>query len=65
MDIYVTEKHNRLDFSIDCIKYVIRWIDERFDTDNDKATEYELDILNKAVEIMELHVKENINYKEE
>jgi len=65
MDILITEKHNRLDFSIDCIKYVINWIDERYDTDNDKATEYELDILNKAVEIMELHVKENINYKEE
>ncbi len=65
MDIYITEKHNRLDLSIDCIKYVINWIDEHYDTDNDKATEYELDILNKAVEIMELHVKENINYKEE
>ena len=65
MDILITEKHNRLDFSIDCIKYVINWIDERYDTDNDKATEYELDILNKAVEIIKLHVKENINYKEE
>ena len=65
MDIYITEKHNRLDFSIDCIKYVINWIDERYDVDNDKASEYELDILNKAVEIMKLHIHENINYKQE
>tara|TARA_R100000808_G_scaffold624_3_gene3165 strand:- start:1917 stop:2114 length:198 start_codon:yes stop_codon:yes gene_type:complete len=64
MDIYITEKHNRLEFSIDSIKYVINWIDEHYDTDNDNATEYELDILNKAVEIMELHIHENINYKE-
>ena len=65
MDIYITEKHNRLEFSIDCIKYVINWIDERYDVDNDKASEYELDILNKAVEIMDLYIHENINYKEE
>ena len=65
MEIYITEKRDRLDFSIDCIKYVINWIYRTYDTDNDKATEYELDILNKAVEIMELHIHENINYKEE
>jgi len=65
MEIYITEKHNRLEYSIDCMKYIIAWIDERYDVDNDKASEYELDILNKAVEILELHIHENINYKEE
>jgi len=60
-----TEKHNRLEFSIDSMKYVIRWIDEKYAVDNDEACEYELDILNKAVEIMKLYVHEEINYKEE
>ena len=67
MEIYITEKYYNslsLNFSIECIKYVINWIDERYDVDNDQASEYELDILNKAVEIMELHIHENINYKE-
>ena len=40
MGIYITEKHNRLDFSIDCLKYVINWIDERYDTDNDNASRH-------------------------
>ena len=65
MEIYITEKYYNslsLNFSIECIKYVINWIDERYDIDNDEASEYELDILNKAVEIMELHIHENINY---
>ena len=68
MEIYITEKYYNslsLNFSVECIKYVINWIDERYDVDNDQASEYELDILNKAVEIMELHIHENINYKEE
>ena len=32
-----TEKHNRLEFSIDSMKYVIRWIDEKYAVDNDEA----------------------------
>ena len=55
MDIYNVEKLNGYEYAIQVIKNVIDYVDEHFDKDNDNAVEYEIDILNKAIEVIKLH----------
>jgi hypothetical protein len=55
MDIYNVEKLNGYEYAIEVIKNVIDYVDEHFDKDNDNAVEYEIDILNKAIEVIKLH----------